>query len=181
MTKDVDDYVKKYEKCQRNKTTRAKKMPMVLSRVSQKAFDKMYVDIVGPLPQSEGGNKYILSMVDDLTTFVDIAPMPHLEANTVALATILFEQIISRCTLTKIVLTDQGSQFTGEVFKNLCKLLKNYVDKKPATWDKYVQQYDKRVKRVCPVQLLFILTQKLQRRLNRSLLVSKAIYFQSHF
>lgn len=140
-------------------------MPMKISDVSQLPFDKVYVDIVGPLPETENGNKYILSMMDDLTRFVDFVPMPNQEANTVA--TILFEQILSRYTLPKQMLTDQGAQFTGEVFKNLCKLLRikklqttayhpqsnhvershstlgnylrNFVDKKPVTWDKYVR------------------------------------------
>lgn len=165
MTKDVKNYVKRCEKCQKNKHTRGTKMPMALTGVADKPFDKVYVDIVGPLPTSECGNKYILSLMDDLTRFVDFVAMPNQEAGTVA--KILFEQILSRYTLPKKLVTDQGTQFTGEMFKKLCQLLKvkkiqttayhpqsnhverahstlgnylrNFVDKKPASWDCYVR------------------------------------------
>lgn len=163
-------------------------MPMVLTDVSKLPFEKIYVDIVGPLPPTERENKYILSMMDDLTRFVDFVPMPNQEAETVASG--LFEQIISRYTLPKKIVTDQGAQFTGEVFKNLCKLLKikkiqttayhpqsnhverahstlgnylrNFVDRKPANWDKYVRTaahaYNNTINEASgytPMQLLF--------------------------
>lgn len=165
MTSDVKEYVKKCEKCQRNKFTRGTKMPMILSGVSKLPFDRVYVDIVGPLPESENGNKYILTMMDDLTRYVDFAPLVNQEASSVA--NVLFEQIFSRYTIPKQILTDQGRQFTGKVFKQLCKLfrikkiqttayhpqgnhverahsslgnyLRNYVDNKPLTWDRYVR------------------------------------------
>lgn len=166
MCDDVKNYVRKCEKCQRNKITRATKMPMVISDVSRKPFEKIYVDIVGPLPTTEhGANKYILSMMDDLTRFVDFVAIPNQEAGTVA--RVLFEQILSRYTIPKKMVTDQGAQFTGEVFKSLCKLLRikklqttgyhpqsnhvervhsslgnylrNFVDKKPGNWDLYVR------------------------------------------
>lgn len=104
MTRAVKDYVKRCEKCQRNKHTRRTKMPMTLTGVAKLPFEKVYVDIVGPLPATENGNKYILSLMDDLTRFVDFVAMPSQDAETVA--KILFEQILSRYTIPKKLVTD---------------------------------------------------------------------------
>lgn len=117
MKKDVREYVKKCVKCQKNKFGRSVTMPLKLTTVSDNPFDKIFVDIVGPLPVSLNGNKYILSMVDDLTRFVDFTPMPDQLADTVARC--LYEEILSRYTIPKSIVTDNGSNFDGSVFK-LC-------------------------------------------------------------
>lgn len=67
------------------------------------------------------GNKYILSMVDDLTKFVEFAPMKDQMAETVAYT--LYEHILCRYTIPKQIVTDNGSNFMSSVFVQLCKLL----------------------------------------------------------
>lgn len=121
MKVDISTYIRNCKKCQMNKNSRATKMPMVLVEESNKPFEKIYVDIVGPLPVSDSGNKYILSMVDDLTRFVEFAPMPDQMADTVART--LYENILFRYTIPKQIVTDNGANFVGSVFKQLCKML----------------------------------------------------------
>lgn len=71
---------------------------------------------------SNSGNKYILTFEDNLTKFMDCYPMPNQEANTIS--RIFYDEIISRYRIPEILLTDQGANFTSEVFKRVCKLLK---------------------------------------------------------
>lgn len=52
--------------------------------------------------------------MDDLTSFVDFVAMRNQEATKV-----LFEQILSRYTLPKELVTDQAAQSTGSVFKKI--------------------------------------------------------------
>ena len=66
MAKQIKRYVLNCPKCQVNKSYRLTKMPMVLTDTSNKPFDKVYVDIVGILPETKSGNKYILTFQDDL-------------------------------------------------------------------------------------------------------------------
>lgn len=120
MKKDIENYISKCDKCQKNKSTRAIKMPLQLTKLSVQPFDKIVIDIVGPLPTTLNGNKYILSMVDDLSRFVEFAAIPDQTANTVARA--LFEQILCRYNIPKEIVTDNGTNFVGHVFKKLCKL-----------------------------------------------------------
>lgn len=89
-----------------------------------KPFDKIYIDIVGPLPMTiPNGNKYILSMVDDLSKFVEFVAIPDQQANTVARA--LFEEILCKCryNIPKVLVSDNGTNFTSNILKQFCKLL----------------------------------------------------------
>lgn len=121
MKKYVENHIKNCDKCQYNKKGRKTKMPIVHTTLSQKPFEKIYIDIVGQLPVSMSGNKYILSMVDDLTGFVEFVAIPDQTANTVARA--LYEEILTRYTLPKTIISDNGTYFVSDIFKKMCKLL----------------------------------------------------------
>lgn len=121
MKADVGRYIQQCAKCQLNKGSRPTRMPLQFTQISKEPFDKVYVDVVGPLPISGNGNKYILSMVDDLTRFVEFAAMPDQQSETVA--RVLFEHILCRYNIPKQIVTDNGTNFVGQVFNKLCKLL----------------------------------------------------------
>lgn len=165
MKKYIEQYINKCEFCQKNKNVINTRMPLETTSVSENAFDKIYVDVVGPLPVSSDGNKYILSMVDDLTKFVEFAPMADQTAETVAKT--LFENILCRYNIPKKLVTDNGANFVGRVFIQLCKLLgvkklrttayhpqsnlverqhstlgnylRSFVKSKPHVWDTYLR------------------------------------------
>lgn len=118
----ITKYIANCGKCQRNKVGRTTRMKLCETDLSDRPFDKVYIDLVGPLPVSGSGNKHILSMVDDLTRFVEFAAIPDQTANTVARA--LYEQILCRYTLPRVIISDNGTNFLSEIFKELGKLLK---------------------------------------------------------
>jgi hypothetical protein len=67
---DVKDFIKTCEVRQKNKTRNSTvKQPMVITSTSSEPFEKIFLDIVGPLPNTFNGNKYILTIQDDLTKF----------------------------------------------------------------------------------------------------------------
>lgn len=57
---------------------------MIITDTSEQAFEKIALDIVGPLPLTESGNKYILTIQDNLTKFSQAYPIPNQETETVA-------------------------------------------------------------------------------------------------
>lgn len=120
MKRDILKYVSGCEKCQKNKQSIATKMPLQIVGVSKQPFDKVFVDIVGPLTTTNSGNKYIISMVDDLTRFVEFAAIPDQQAKTISRA--LFEHILCRYNIPKELVTDNGTNFVGNTFKQLCKM-----------------------------------------------------------
>ena len=122
ITRDVEEYVSQCQHCQRNKLSRKTKMPMVLTDTPKKPFEKCALDIVGPLTITTSGNKYILTFQDSLTKFSKAIPLENQEAATVAKAFVT--RVVTEHGIPEKVLTDQGTNFTGEVFKTTCKLLK---------------------------------------------------------
>lgn len=123
MKRDIKQYVRNCKSCQINKVSRRKtKVPMEITTTSKSAFEKVFLDIVGPLPMSESGMKYILTCQDDLSKFSEAIPVPNQEAVTVAEA--LVKHIICKFGTPQYILTDQGTNFMSEVFKSMCKLLK---------------------------------------------------------
>lgn len=161
---DVAKYIKNCKKCQINKHIISTKVPMAITSTSEEVFSKVYLDIVGPLNTSARGNKYILTMIDDLSRYTMAQPMVSQDAETVART--LFDHFISVVGSPKIYVTDLGSNFTSKLFASLCKLLKitklnsaayhaqsnlveafhrplgeylrNYCQKEPDNWDLYV-------------------------------------------
>jgi transposase InsO family protein len=121
MQKYIRKYIQKCIKCQQNKSSKTTKMPMEIVKIAKKPFDKVYMDIVGPLEESNTGNKYILTFMDDLTRFMDCYALPTIETEQVA--RILIDEIICRYHIPKKLVTDQGTNFTSDLFKRICKLL----------------------------------------------------------
>lgn len=92
-------------------------------------FERIAFDILGPLPRSNDGNKYILVVMDYFTKWPEAYPIPDQEATTVA--EVLLQNWISRYGTPLQLHSDQGRNFTSAVFKALCVLLK--IDKTQTT------------------------------------------------
>ena len=84
-------------------------------------FEKLGIDIVGPIPPSEKGNKYIVVLVDYFTKYPFAFPLKDIQSETVA------ESIIdsSFCTfgVPISIHSDQGSNFESWTFQSLCKMI----------------------------------------------------------
>jgi RNase H-like domain found in reverse transcriptase/Reverse transcriptase (RNA-dependent DNA polymerase)/Integrase zinc binding domain/Integrase core domain len=125
MHASIEEYISTCPSCQRNKTLRHTKMPMVIVSTATRPFEKVYLDIVGgkgSLPTTTSGNKYILTFQDDLSKFSEAIPIASQDAPTVARAFV--DGIVLRHGMPKSLLTDQGANFMSNLFKNTCKLLK---------------------------------------------------------
>lgn len=166
MLQDIERFIKSCKICQANKFGPYTKMEMGISHSSSLPFERVYMDIVGPLNVTENNNKYILTFKDDLTKFFDCYALERADTKTVA--EIFYNEIISRYRIPGILITDRGSNFTSDLFKRVCKLLKikriltsayhpqsdsverNHrdlasflrivVESNPKTWDKWLRQ-----------------------------------------
>jgi hypothetical protein len=75
MKEDVETFIKKCEKCQKKKLTQYHtrqyhtRMPLTLTYTPSVVFEKCIIDIVGPLSPSREGNRYILTVQDDIRIF----------------------------------------------------------------------------------------------------------------
>ena len=67
---DVQNFINSCQSCQLQKLTRTKtRQPMVLTDTPGRAFDKVSLDIVGPLLTTPAGRSYILTIQDLLTKY----------------------------------------------------------------------------------------------------------------
>lgn len=123
MRSDVENYVRKCELCQANKALRRiNRAPMQITSTSTQPFERVALDLVGPLPEA-GPSKYrfILTLQDDLTKYSAAYPLPNATAEESAECLIHF---ICQFGIPKSILTDQGTNFTAELFKQTCTFLK---------------------------------------------------------
>ncbi|KAJ8015797.1 hypothetical protein DPEC_G00029870 [Dallia pectoralis] len=84
-------------------------------------MERLGVDIVGPFPISEKGNRFILTAMDYFTKWPESYAIPDQEAETVAEA--LIGGIVSRFGVPQSIHTDQGRNFESRVFSELCRRL----------------------------------------------------------
>jgi transposase InsO family protein len=118
---DVQGYVQNCLSCKKRK---AKSTPVPLQPVVEATYplEKLSLDIVGPLPKSDRGNRYILTCQDYFTRFPEAYAIPDQTAETIA--RVLVENIFCRHGVPKYILTDRGANFTSQLLQRVCKLLK---------------------------------------------------------
>ena len=78
------------------------------------------MDIVGPLPKSRSGKRYILVVCDYATRFPEAIPLKSIDAAQVAEELL---QLFARVGVPDEILTDQGSNFTSHLLTEIYKML----------------------------------------------------------
>ena len=86
------------------------------------------LDIIGPLPESHG-MRYLLSIVDRATRFVDALPLAEANANTCSDA--FLAQWVSRFGLPDTVVSDNGNTFISQIWTKINENLGNIVSYTP--------------------------------------------------
>ena len=76
-------------------------------------MERVHMDMLGPFPPSEQGNKYILVMVDQFTKWVEIHALPDVTA--IGTAKCAVDQFFSRFGTPLQIHTDQGGNFDGNL------------------------------------------------------------------
>ena len=85
------------------------------------ALERVHIDIMGPLVETQKGNKYILVIVDQFTKWVEAFPLKNQLAETVA--GVVVREFVARFGCPLEIHTDQGRNFESELFKEMCALL----------------------------------------------------------
>ena len=122
MTSDVRRLVKCCEICQRAKSgglhRSTSQGPLWVGR----PWQKVAIDLVGPLPLTPRGNRWILVLTDHFTRWQDALALPDATAPVVAEA--LDSNVFSRLGLPEELHSDRGAQFEGDLMTELCSLWK---------------------------------------------------------
>ena len=121
LQSDVRSYVAGCEACTKRKEPNpTKRAPMQIVR-SGYPMERLAIDILGELPLTHNGNKYILVISDYFTKWTEALPMPNMEASTVAKT--LVENVLCRFGIPQKIHSDQGRQFESNLFQEMCNIL----------------------------------------------------------
>lgn len=83
-------------------------------------MDIVGMDLMGPLPQSDRGNRYVIVFCDYLTRYVEAFALKDIQAVTVA--RVLVEELICRYSAPRALLSDRGANLTAAVVKEAIRL-----------------------------------------------------------
>ena len=119
---DVARVCKSCDICQRTiQKGRVSKVPLGILPLIETPFERVTVDIVGPIePCSGKRNRYILTMIDYATRYPEAVALTSIETEHVVEALV---EMFSRVGIPDEMPTDCGSQFTAEVMKEVSKVL----------------------------------------------------------
>lgn len=84
---------------------------------TERPFQRLYIDLLGPYPESKAKNTTILTVLDQLTKFVWLKPLR--EATTNAIVRYLETEVFHMVGVPKSLLSDNGVQFIAKDFKAL--------------------------------------------------------------
>jgi transposase InsO family protein len=118
---DVKRYVSSCNACQLRKPAPQHSAGKIQRWVVPYPFHTVAVDLVGPLPETKNEHKYVITMMDLFTGWVEMMPLRDVTAESVAHA--FYTAIVCRHSTPTRVLSDCGAQFLSDVFKTLCKWL----------------------------------------------------------
>ena len=108
MGTDIADFVAACVHCNRVKSAKYVSPPLAHKPVIPRRFSDIMLDIIGPLPESNG-MRYCLTVVDRTTRFVDAIPLAEATAQNCCDAFVA--QWVSRFGLPHTVTTDNGNTF----------------------------------------------------------------------
>ena len=120
LLKDVYKYVQKCTQCQVNKNEKDKTLPRPMT-VPTRPWSHIAIDHIGPFPQSNNGNTYILVIVDRFTRYAEGVPVTDTSAT--SSAEVIIKHIVCRYGMFDVMLSDRGSGFLSEVFTGLMRML----------------------------------------------------------
>ena len=81
---------------------------------------RVHLDLAGPWPL-DGGNRYVLVIIDAYSKWVELCPLPDKSAESAALG--FYNAWICRYGQIEKLVSDQGKEFCNKVMKEICSLL----------------------------------------------------------
>jgi hypothetical protein len=113
MASEVKEFCRTCRTCQLRNTSRKRSGYLEPMPIPKAKWQIIGMDIVGRLPKTNAGNKFVLVIVDYASRWPEAVPMPDQEATTIAKAFI--NKWIARWGVPETVVTDQGTNFTSAV------------------------------------------------------------------
>src|ERR1043165_380189 len=115
MRKDIEEYCKSYDDCQRRGPSKRNNFLHPIEPSSP--FDHWKIDLVRPLPSIAKRNRYIIVATNYFTRWPEARPLKR--ADTQSVADFIYDEIICRFRPPSVIQSDQESHFRNEVIQKL--------------------------------------------------------------
>lgn len=122
MNTDIKKFVQNCEICKKSKITRHTKSPMQITSTSDYPFQKVYIDFVNVERTHSNLYPCIFTCIDELTKFGIAVRAKNCSA--LLAAHKFVKHVILKYNIPKSVVSDLGSAFTADIFKEITKLFK---------------------------------------------------------
>jgi len=125
MTKDINQWTKSCESCQRNKISRHTKSFLEQLPEPSRRFSHIHVDLVGPLNPPCSGKNMLFTIIDRWTGWPEAIPisMRGQAASAAVCARLLIEHWIAKFGIPETITSDRGSQFVSNLWQELSKII----------------------------------------------------------
>ena len=119
MKKDVTKYLTECDTCLACKEKTGGPVPIGSYPISSAPFERLVIDILTGFETTRKGNKNLLVCIDSLTRYTELIPLKSKTAQEVAMK--LFERIICRYSVPKVLISDNGGEFNNKILQTLCE------------------------------------------------------------
>ena len=119
IMQDIIRFVKSCITCQKH-CNKLPRLPVQQADIVDRPFDKVAIDIVGPLTVTDNKCRYILTLIDTATRWPEAVPLREIRTTDVASA--LFN-IFSRLGLPKQILSDNGQQLVSKAMSEVMEMM----------------------------------------------------------
>ena len=120
MFQEIADYVKSCDRCQRGKREAHPNSTPLNPLPVAKVFERMHIDILGPLPKTTAGHEFILVCVDSFSRWVEAFPLHDQTA--VTIARVLHDEIFCRFGAPMSIVSDRGRNFLSKLVNAVCEI-----------------------------------------------------------
>jgi transposase InsO family protein len=120
LYEDTKSYIKSCDACNARKRAVPRRLPIQPIPVDG-PFDRLSVDVLGPLPTTYSGNKYIVVATDAMTRWAEAFATKDQTSET--LARVLVDGVICRHGCPRTLLTDRGKNMTSAIIAKVCALM----------------------------------------------------------
>ena len=120
LYRDVAAYCRSCMACQKTSQRKPPRAPLHPLPIITEPFSRIAMDIIGPLPRSRSGKRYVLVICDYATRYPEAVPLRSIDAEHVAEELVV---LFSRVGIPREILTDQGSNFVSQLLTEMYRLL----------------------------------------------------------
>ena len=118
---DIQKWIAECASCQQRSAPQPAAQAPLGTITASHPFNKISWDIMGPLPLTAQGNRYVLVVTDLFSKWTEAFPLKSADSET--LAKVLTDEVIFRYGIPSSLHSDQGTNLTSNLISSLCQNL----------------------------------------------------------